>query len=119
MQVYLHDRAASVVRPVQQLVAAARVDLAAGERAEVRFALHADLTSFTGRDLVRLVEPGAVATELSGHNRPEVRESIAQRFADIERLEAEDVADAVAYVVTRRRRVAVNEVLIRPTEQEA
>ena len=68
---------------------------------------------------VSLVEPGAVATELSGHNRPEVREMIAQRFADMERLEAEDVADAVAYVVTRRRRVAVNEVLIRPTEQEA
>ena len=67
---------------------------------------------------VSLVEPGAVATELSGHNRPEVREMIAQRLADMERLEAEDVADAVAYVVTRRRRVAVNEVLIRPTEQE-
>jgi beta-glucosidase len=60
VQVYLHDRVASVVRPVQQLVGAARVDLAVGERARVRFTLHADLTSFTGRDLVRLVEPGEV-----------------------------------------------------------
>ena len=36
----------------------------------------------------------------------------------IERLESEDIADAIAYVVTRPRHVAVNEVLIRPTEQE-
>jgi beta-xylosidase len=60
VQVYLHDRTASVVRPVQQLVAAARVDLDAGEARRVRFSLHADLTSFTGRDLVRVVEPGDV-----------------------------------------------------------
>ena len=32
VQVYLHDRSASVVRPVQQLVGAVRVDLAPGER---------------------------------------------------------------------------------------
>ena len=43
---------------------------------------------------------------------------MAQRFANMERLEAEDIADAIAYIVTRPRRVAVNEVLIRPTEQE-
>ena len=35
----------------------------------------------------------------------------------MERLEAEDIADAISYVVTRPRHVAVNEVLIRPTEQ--
>jgi NADP-dependent 3-hydroxy acid dehydrogenase YdfG len=67
---------------------------------------------------VSLIEPGAVATELAGHNRPEVQETMAKRFADMERLEAEDIADAITYVVTRPRRVAVNEVLIRPTEQE-
>jgi len=60
VQVYLHDRAASVVRPVQRLVAAARVDLAAGARSRVDLRLHADLTSFTGRDHARIVEPGAV-----------------------------------------------------------
>lgn len=60
VQVYLHDRSASVVRPVQQLIGAVRVDLAPGERVRTRFDLHADLTSFTGRDLVRIVEPGAV-----------------------------------------------------------
>jgi NADP-dependent 3-hydroxy acid dehydrogenase YdfG len=67
---------------------------------------------------VSLVEPGAVATELSSHNRPEIREQIGQRFADVERLAAEDIADAISYIVTRPRRVAVNEILIRPTEQE-
>jgi NADP-dependent 3-hydroxy acid dehydrogenase YdfG len=68
---------------------------------------------------VSLVEPGSVATELMDHVREEVREHARQRFAGIERLEAEDIADAIAYVVTRRRRVAVNELLVRPTEQVA
>ncbi len=67
---------------------------------------------------VSLVEPGAVATELAGHNRPEVLETLRARFAEMERLEAQDVSDAIAYIVTRPRRVAVNEILIRPTEQE-
>ncbi|HEX7280048.1 MAG TPA: SDR family NAD(P)-dependent oxidoreductase [Solirubrobacterales bacterium] len=67
---------------------------------------------------VSLVEPGAVATELQGHNRPEVREQIEQRFEDMDILEAEDIADAIAYVVTRPRHVAINEILVRPTEQE-
>ena len=68
---------------------------------------------------VSLVEPGAVATELMSHVREEVREHARQRFAGVERLEAEDIADAIAYVVTRRRRVAINELLVRPTEQVA
>jgi NADP-dependent 3-hydroxy acid dehydrogenase YdfG len=67
---------------------------------------------------VSLVEPGAVATELQGHNRPEVKEQIERRFEDMEILQAEDIADAIVYVVTRPRHVAVNEILIRPTQQE-
>jgi NADP-dependent 3-hydroxy acid dehydrogenase YdfG len=73
---------------------------------------------FAGRHLrVSLVEPGAVTTELSTHLREEVREQMMKRFGDIERLAAEDIADAIAYIVTRPRHVAVNELLIRPTEQ--
>ncbi len=68
---------------------------------------------------VSLVEPGAVETELAGHNRPEVLEGIRKRFGSMERLQSEDIADAIAYVVTRPRHVAVNEILVRPTEQEA
>jgi len=67
---------------------------------------------------VSLVEPGATATELAGHNRPEVLETMAARFADVERLEADDIAETVTFIVTRPRRVAVNEVLVRPTEQD-
>jgi NADP-dependent 3-hydroxy acid dehydrogenase YdfG len=67
---------------------------------------------------VSLVEPGAVATELMGHNRPEIQETAKKRFVDMERMESEDIADAIAYIVTRPRRVAVNELLIRPTEQQ-
>ena len=67
---------------------------------------------------VSLVEPGAVATELVSHNRPEIREQMQGRFGNIERMQSEDIADAISYIVTRPRRVAVNEMLIRPTEQE-
>jgi NADP-dependent 3-hydroxy acid dehydrogenase YdfG len=67
---------------------------------------------------VSLVEPGAVKTELTNHLRPEIQEQTRQRFAGIERLESEDIADAITYIVTRHRRVAINELLIRPTEQE-
>ena len=66
---------------------------------------------------VSLIEPGAVDTELASHNRPEILAGIRQRFA-IERLRAEDIADAIAYVISRPRHVAINEVLVRPTEQE-
>jgi NADP-dependent 3-hydroxy acid dehydrogenase YdfG len=72
----------------------------------------------TGRDVrISLVEPGAVATELVDHNRPEIQEQIKGRFVDIDRLEAEDIADAINYVITRPRHVAINEVLVRPTGQ--
>ena len=64
---------------------------------------------------VSLVEPGATATELAGHNRPEILESIRSQFG--QRMQAEDIADAIGYIVTRARHVAVNEMLIRPTEQ--
>ncbi len=59
-----------------------------------------------------------MATELAGHNRPEVLERLNNRFQDMERLDAEDIADAIGYLITRPRHVAINEVLIRPTEQE-
>ncbi len=66
---------------------------------------------------VSLVEPGAVNTELATHLRPEVLDSMIQRLGHVERLEALDIAETIGFIVTRPRRVAVNEVLIRPTEQ--
>jgi NADP-dependent 3-hydroxy acid dehydrogenase YdfG len=67
---------------------------------------------------VSLVEPGAVITELASHNRPEVQEQMKGRFGSIERLEADDIADAISYIVTRPRHMAINEILVRPTEQK-
>jgi NADP-dependent 3-hydroxy acid dehydrogenase YdfG len=67
---------------------------------------------------VSLVEPGAVATELVSHNRPEIQAATRGRFEGVERMQAADIADAIRYIVTRRWNVAINEMLIRPTQQE-
>jgi NADP-dependent 3-hydroxy acid dehydrogenase YdfG len=67
---------------------------------------------------VGLVEPGAVDTELASHNTdPEVVARMQQRFSAMERLTAGDIAEVITFVVTRPRRTAINEVLVRPTEQ--
>ena len=60
VQLYIADPVAQVTRPVIQLVGFHRVALEPGERARVRFRLHADRTAFTGRDLRRIVEPGEI-----------------------------------------------------------
>jgi NADP-dependent 3-hydroxy acid dehydrogenase YdfG len=66
---------------------------------------------------VTIVEPGAVATELPDHITDEdARESISG-LLKLERLQAEDIAEAIAYAVTQPDRVSVNEILIRPTQQ--
>jgi beta-xylosidase len=60
VQVYLHDPVAEVARPVQQLIAAKRVDLAPGESLTTVFELHADLNCYPGRGGRRQVDPGSV-----------------------------------------------------------
>jgi beta-glucosidase len=60
VQVYLHDPVAEVARPVQQLIAAHRVELDPGQTSTLHITLHADLTSYTGRAGRRQVDPGAV-----------------------------------------------------------
>jgi clavulanate-9-aldehyde reductase len=66
---------------------------------------------------VTLVEPGAVATELVGHNRPQVLEQLASAFQGVTPLESEDIANAVLYAIGQPPNVSVNEVLIRPSGQ--
>ena len=74
----------------------------------------------TGRGVrISLVEPGAVATELTDHiTQPDARSAAQRMYTDMTPLQAEDVARAIRYVVTQPRHVAVNEVLVRPTDQE-
>jgi beta-xylosidase len=64
VQLYLHDPVASVTRPVCRLIAFARVPLEPGERTRVRFEVPADVTSFVGADLRRIVEPGLLELRL-------------------------------------------------------
>jgi NADP-dependent 3-hydroxy acid dehydrogenase YdfG len=68
---------------------------------------------------VAVVEPGFVATELQSHMREEVRQEALQVLSGVDPLQAEDIGEAIGFIVTRPRRAAVNELLIRPTEQEA
>ncbi len=67
---------------------------------------------------VTIIEPGATSTELAFHNRPEILEGMASTFGSIELMKAEDIANSIRYAVTQPRHVVVNEILIRPTEQE-
>ena len=67
---------------------------------------------------VTIIEPGAVGTELAFHNRPEILDEMAKNFEGTEIMQAEDIAESIRYAVTQPRRIAVNEILVRPTEQE-
>ncbi|MEU5537735.1 SDR family NAD(P)-dependent oxidoreductase [Streptomyces sp. NPDC020362] len=66
---------------------------------------------------VSVVEPGSVDTELRTHNPDVIQQHIVAALGDIERLQSQDIADTVGYIVTRPRHVAVAELLVRPTEQ--
>ena len=66
---------------------------------------------------VTLIEPGAVATELPEHNRPEIQEVIRGVLADVEPLRSEDIAAGILYAIAAPENVAVNELLIRPARQ--
>ena len=63
---------------------------------------------------VGVLEPGAVKTELNDNHQGAIRTSIESLFASIEALEAEDIAEGIAYMVTRSRRAAIGELWIMP-----
>lgn len=96
--------------------AAPLVAIYAATKFGVTAATEAWRQEFTRQSLrFSVVEPGATTTEL--WNKEGQWEGFTAMFGDVERLLAEDIADAVAYIVTNPRRVAVNEILIRPTDQ--
>ncbi|GAA2351091.1 glycoside hydrolase family 3 N-terminal domain-containing protein [Streptomyces carpaticus] len=65
VQLYLHDPVAAVVRPVNRLIGYARVDLAPGAAARVRFAFHADLAAYTVAPGRRVTDPGTLELRLA------------------------------------------------------
>jgi NADP-dependent 3-hydroxy acid dehydrogenase YdfG len=67
---------------------------------------------------VGVVEPGGVDTELGSHNKPEIRNEMIDPFYEqTEVLAPQDIADGVAYMVTRPRHTAIGELWIMPTDQ--
>jgi NADP-dependent 3-hydroxy acid dehydrogenase YdfG len=66
---------------------------------------------------VTVVEPGAVETELTDHITDEDAKEGLSGLLQLEILQSEDVANAIAYAVTQPERVSVNEILLRPTQQ--
>ena len=67
---------------------------------------------------VTLVEPGVVATELPNHiTHADTRQGVQQLYDKAE-VTAEDVAEIIAFILSRPRRLAINEILLRPAGQQ-
>ena len=124
---YLIDAAATSPRQVADLV---NVSSTAGRVARPSSSVY-NLTKFglngfaeslrqellRERVRVSVVEPGAVDTEQVNHLGDATRKAARRQGDGIEALRAEDIADAIGYIVTRERRVAVNEMLVRAGDQ--
>ena len=67
---------------------------------------------------VTCVEPGAVATELLETIIDESMAKFIEASKSMERLQSEDVANAIVYAIQAPNHVNVNEILIRPKAQE-
>ncbi|MFJ8470319.1 SDR family oxidoreductase [Kitasatospora sp. NPDC094011] len=82
--------------------------------------LSAALRSELGPQDVRVsaIEPGLTDTELGGHiDNPELREQLGGMFAAIPALGADDIADLIAYTVSRPRHVNLRHQVVLPTRQ--
>jgi beta-xylosidase len=80
---------AQVTRPVTRLIGYAKVPLAAGEAARVTFTVHADLSSFTGLDGHRIVEPGELELRL-GASSTDIRHTVRVHLVGPERAVGHD-----------------------------
>jgi clavulanate-9-aldehyde reducatase len=105
-------------------VAGRRADAGAAVYNMTKFGVHAFSEALRQEALhagirVTIVAPGLVDTELQGHNvNPMVQRTLERVREQIgEVLQAEDIADAIRYAVTRPPHVCLNEVLVRPKRQ--
>jgi NADP-dependent 3-hydroxy acid dehydrogenase YdfG len=74
---------------------------------------------YTDNIRVSVIEPGAVATELREHiGHAQTQKALNAWANNMRQLQAEDVAEAILFCVTRPSHVSINEVLMRPTDQE-
>jgi NADP-dependent 3-hydroxy acid dehydrogenase YdfG len=67
---------------------------------------------------VIVVEPGAVATELVDHITHGETKQATEQFYDATSITAQDIAEIIAFAVTRPHGVSLNEILVRPTGQQ-
>jgi NADP-dependent 3-hydroxy acid dehydrogenase YdfG len=68
---------------------------------------------------VTVIEPGVVETELRDHiGHAEVKANLNAWADSMRQLQGRDVADAIVFCVSRPSHVNINEVLMRPTDQE-
>jgi NADP-dependent 3-hydroxy acid dehydrogenase YdfG len=66
---------------------------------------------------VMVIEPGAVATELTDHiTHPGAKQAAEQMYEQLA-ITADDIAEVIAFAITRPRRMTLNEILVRPTAQ--
>ncbi len=66
---------------------------------------------------VIVIEPGAVATELTDHiTYPDAKHAAEQMYKQLA-ITADDIAEVIAFAVTRPQRMSLNEILVRPTAQ--
>ncbi|NQE63911.1 glycoside hydrolase family 3 N-terminal domain-containing protein [Caulobacter sp. RHG1] len=74
VQLYIHDEAASVTRPVLELKHFKRVTLAAGARTTVTFEIKPSDLSMWNLEMKRVVEPGAFSV-LTGSNSADLKKA--------------------------------------------
>ena len=67
---------------------------------------------------VTLIEPGVVATELPNHITHADTKQGVQQLYDKAEVTAADVAEIIAFILSRPRRLAINEILLRPAGQQ-
>lgn len=66
---------------------------------------------------VALIEPGVVATELPTHiTHEQTNSSVNEMYAEAT-VTADDVAEVIAFTLSRPRHLAINEILLRPATQ--
>jgi NADP-dependent 3-hydroxy acid dehydrogenase YdfG len=66
---------------------------------------------------VMVIEPGAVATELTDHiTHADTKQTTEKMYQELA-ITADDIAEVIAFAITRPRRMTLNEILVRPTSQ--
>jgi NADP-dependent 3-hydroxy acid dehydrogenase YdfG len=66
---------------------------------------------------VIVIEPGAVATELTDHITHAETKAAAEQMYNQTSITAQDIAEVISFAVSRPPSVSLNEILIRPTGQ--